>query len=103
MTETAEKLPLFDGMVNPSVLPEDELRLSNQCRLIFNRLKYGPATNVQLQRLTKAMNTAGRISDTRQELKKYGWNLERQDSKHLPPGVNLYSMIDGNGNIVNGL
>ena len=104
MTETKKQnLPLFDGMVNPSVLPEDEIRLSNQCRIIFNRLKCGPATNIELQRAAKSMNTAGRISDTRIELKEHGWDLKRQDSKHLPPGVNLYSMIDGNGNIVNGL
>ena len=102
MTATIKKnLPLFDGMVNPSVLPEDELRLSYQCRLIFNRLKNGPATNVQLQRLTNDMNTAGRISDTRIELKKHGWTVEIiKTKKILAPGVNLYAMIDGDGIIV---
>lgn len=105
MTQTISKehLPLFEGMVNGSVLKEDELRLSGQCRIMFNRLKCGPATNIELQSLAKSMNTAGRISDTRIELKEHGWDIQRQDSRHLSAGVNLYAMIDGNGKIVNGV
>ena len=45
MSGTAtERLPLFDGLVNASVLPEDELRLSKQCRKMYHRLLKGPAT-----------------------------------------------------------
>ena len=97
-----QNLPLFDGMVNPSVLPENELRLSRQCRMIFNRFKCGPATNKELQTLTKSMAISTRVSDVRKELNKYGWTVQKQDSKDLPRGVNRYAMINGNGDIVNG-
>ena len=95
-----EYLPLLDGMVNASVLPEDELRLSKQCLLMYRRLLKGPATNVELAEITKSMNTTARRTDLRNELQKHGWNLKL--TKKLGDGVNVYALVDQDGNIKTG-
>ena len=95
-----EYLPLLDGMVNPSVLPEDELRLSNHCKIIYRRLLKGKATNVELAELTKSMNPTARRTDLRQELQKHGWDLKRIEN--LGGGVNVYALVDQDGNIQTG-
>lgn len=90
--------PLFDpppkveGVVNASVLPKDVLRLSKQCVKMFQHLKKGPATNVELQKLCDSMNPTARRTDIRNELKKHGWDLKLIEK--MPDGVNLYGIID---------
>lgn len=96
--KAAEHLPLFEGMVNPSVLVEDELRLSRQCRIMYKRLLKEPATNVELQKLTGSMNPTARRTDLRQEMQRNGWNLVKIESR--PNGVNLYALIDAEGKII---
>ena len=92
--------PLLDGLVNPSVLPEDELRLSNHCLIMYKRLLQGPATNVVLAEITKSQNSTARRSDLRLELQRHGWDLKR--IKGLGNGVNVYGIINGEGKIVGG-
>jgi len=100
MTETSrERLPLFNGDVNPSVLPEDELRLSKHCRMMFSRLKFGPATNVQLRELCNSFNPTARRTDLRQELQRAGWDLKL--IKRLGNGLNLYGIITPDGRVWN--
>ncbi len=93
-----EYLSLFDGLVNPSVLPEDEIRLSNQCMMMYKRLLSGPATNVELQKLTGSMNPTARRTDLRQEMQRNGWDLKKIEKR--PNGVNLYALINNEGKIV---
>ena len=90
-------LPLFDGLVNGTVLPEDEIRLSRQCRILYRRLKRGPATNTELIEITSTCAPSARRSDLRKELQKYGWGLAR--IKNLGGGVNLYGITDPNGRV----
>jgi len=90
-----ESLPLFDGMLNASVIPEDELRLSGQCMDIYKRLLQGSATNVELIELTGACAPSARRSDVRAEVRKYGWDL-RLVKKH-GRGVNEYALIRPDG------
>jgi len=92
-----EILPLFDGMVNPSVLPEDEIRLSGQNFIVFERLKRGPATNIELHRLAGGLAIHSRISDVRQELQKYGWDIKKV--KKYEGGINEYTIINPKGEI----
>jgi len=87
---TKTRFPLFEGMVNASVLPEDELRLSKQCLAMYRRLLKGPATNVELAEITKSMNPTARRTDLRNELQKHGWNLKL--TKKLGGGVNTYAL-----------
>ena len=91
-----EPMPLFDGLVNPSVLPEDELRLSGQNLAMYKRLLKGPATNVELA--GKSMNTTARRSDVRFEVERFGWTLEKIESRGK--GVNLYALKNADGKIV---
>lgn len=101
MTATVkEKLPLFDGMLNASVLPEDELRLSRHCRLMYERLLKGPTSNVELQKLTGSMNPTARRTDLRQELQKHGRDLVKLESTDLPSGVNRYAIVDADGKVL---
>ncbi len=93
-----EHLPLFEGMVNSSVLVEDELRLSAQCMKMYKRLLTGPATNIELQKLTNSQNPTARRSDLRAELKKHGWNLKKIVTHS--DGVNSYAITNAEGNIV---
>ena len=95
-----ENLPLFDGMVNGSVLPADELRLSLQCKAMYHRLLRGPATNIELQELTSSLAPSARRSDLRAELRKHGCDLIKLDSPDLPPGVNRYAIVDADGKVL---
>lgn len=63
--------------------PEDRDRLAAQCRAILERLKAGPATNVDLDRI--AQRFGARLYD----LKKAGhiWTKKR-----VRPGVWLYTL-----------
>ena len=63
---------MIEGMVNPSVAPEDEILLSGQNLKVYERLLEGPATNVQLQAATGSMAIHSRIADVRGELAKHG-------------------------------
>jgi hypothetical protein len=45
------------------VSPEDVPRLSNQCRQILERLRIGPASNIELAQI--ALKYTSRISDLR--------------------------------------
>jgi hypothetical protein len=85
-------------LVNPSVLPEDELRLSGQNMKIYNRLLKGPASNVELQNITGSMNPTARRTDVRHEVERFGWTMELIESKS--GGVNIYALKNGNGDIV---
>ncbi len=105
MTATMrEKLPtLFDGikgMVNPSVKSEDELRLSRQCRIMYNRLLRGKTTNIELQKLTSSLAPSARRSDLRAELREHGRDLIKMPSQDLPVGVNWYAITDKNGKVL---
>jgi hypothetical protein len=95
-----EKLPLFDSMVNSSVLPSDELRLTRQCKIMYRRLLRGPATNTELQKLTGSMNPTARRTDLRQELQKHGRDLVKLSSLDLPAGVNRYGITDTSGKVI---
>jgi len=90
-------LPLFEGMLNPSVLQEDELRLSRHCRMMFKRLCRGPATNIELTELTHSANPTARRTDLRQEVQKFGWDLKRIEN--LGGGVNRYALITPDGKV----
>jgi len=92
-----ECLPLFEGLVNASVLPEDELRLSEHCRAMFKRLKRGPATNVELQELTNSLNATARRSDIRKELQRVDWDLRLVKKKS--GGVNVYAIVRPDGTL----
>ena len=85
---------LFDkpyvGLVNSSVPTEDELRLSTQCVAMYRRLLRGPATNVELQKLTGSMNPTARRTDIRNELREHGWDLVK--TRNLGGGVNEYEI-----------
>lgn len=91
------ELPLFQGIVNVSVLEEDELRLSNHCRIMFNRLLKGPATNVELREITNSQNPTARRTDLRQEVRKFGWDLKL--IKKLGGGKNMYALITPEGKV----
>lgn len=94
-----EDLPLFEGMLNPSVEPENEFRLSGQNLEVFKKLLKGPATNTELQKLTGSMNQSARISDVRKEVEeRLDWTLEKIRSGKN--GVNTYALIDAEGKIV---
>ena len=95
-----EVLPLFDGLVNPSVLPEDEIRLSGQNKIVFERLKRGPATNIELHQRAGGLAIHSRISDVRQELQKHGWDLQIIDK--WPGGINKYAILNPKGIQQNG-
>ena len=88
-----ESLPLFDGLVNPSVPEVDEERLSAQCLIIFKELLTGAKTNVELVEASHSMNLTARISDVRREVEQAGWNLKR--IKCLGGGVHLYQLQVG--------
>ena len=90
-----EPLPLIDGQLNVSVLSEDQLRLSKQCRIMYRRLCRGPATNVELMDISRSKAPTARRSDVRVEVRKYGWDLRIIDK--LGGGVNLYALITPNG------
>ena len=101
MTEfKRENLPLFKGMLNPSVKSEDELRLNKQCRAMYTRLLRGPATNIELQELTSSLAPSARRSDLRAELREHGRDLVKLPSQDLPAGVNWYAITDKNGRIL---
>ena len=93
-----EDMPLFEGVVNPSVLPVDELRLSKQCWIMLRKLLKGPATNVELRILSKSECPTARRTDIRNELKKHGWNLKK--TKNMGGGVNVYALQRPDGSIV---
>ena len=78
---------MIEGMVNPSVAPEDEVRLSGQNRAVYERLCQGPATNDELESLCGRVNS--RISDVRQELNKFGWTVY---GKRLKGAVWIYRL-----------
>ncbi len=101
MTATIkENLPLFKGMLNPSVKPADEMRLSKQCRIMYTRLLRGPATNLELQELTSSLAPSARRSDLRAELREHGRDLVKLPSRDLPSGVNRYAITDTSGKVV---
>ena len=92
-----EHLPLFDGIVNPSVLDQECSRLSGQCKTIFLRLMKGPATNRELQKLTQSLNLSGRLSDVRAEVQKCHWELVIV--KRSRQGLNTYALKRPDGTI----
>ncbi len=94
-----EKLPLFEPMVNPSVPPDDEMRLSKQCWMMYKRLLRGPATNVELMDLCNTKAPSARRSDVRHELREHGWDLKM--IKRRGQGVNLYAIIGPDGKVWN--
>ncbi len=98
MTNTKEYLPLLDGLVNASVLPEDELRLSKQCLLIYRRLLRGSATNDELMIISRSRNISARMSDLRDELQGKGWDL-RLTQKHKN-GLNNYNLFRADGSMI---
>ncbi len=53
-------------LLNPSVAPEDEHRLSRQCVALLARLRKGPATNVELMVELRILNLTARASECRQ-------------------------------------
>jgi hypothetical protein len=85
----AEALPPTD----PNVDPQDVERLSRQCAAILERLRRGPATNVELVRI--ALNHTARISD----LRKHGHDI--RVTKRNAEGVFWYGLYV-NGELVNG-
>lgn len=89
---------LLDGLVNASVPPEDEMRLSKQCLLIYQRLLKGSATNDELIIISKSRNISARISDVRDELKCKGWDL-RLTQKHKN-GLNTYNIFRADGSMI---
>ena len=93
-----EHLPLFDGCVNPSVLPDDEVRLSGQNFRIFRRLMQGPATNRELMDLSRTMNFSGRLSDVRQRLREHGWDV--RITHRYASGVCVYTAFRADGTAV---
>ncbi len=104
MTATMkEKLPLLDGMkgmLNPSVKSDDEMRLSKQCLLMYQRLLRGRATNLDLQKLSSSLAPSARRSDLRAELREHGRDLVKLPSQDLPPGVNWYAIVDADGKVI---
>ena len=61
-------------LLNPSVAPEDEARLSRQQLRILERLRRGPMTNVEAVMDLRVMNTTARISELRQA----GYRIDAQ-------------------------
>ena len=85
-----------EGLVNPKVPTFDEPRLSGQNLLIYKKLRLGPATNVAFAKLTGSMAVHSRVSDVRQEIQEYGFDLKRIKSDG---GVNTYAIIAPNGTV----
>jgi len=53
-------------LLNASVAAEDEHRLSKQCHALLDRLRKGPATNVELMVELRILNLTARASECRQ-------------------------------------
>jgi len=87
---TCVKYPLFDRprpavqARDPGVLDEDRPRLSEQCLAIADKLRRGPATNLELG--DHAQRFGARLHD----LKRAGFLWKRTP---LGQGVNQYAMI----------
>lgn len=72
--------------VNETVHLAEAPRLSNQCRLILERLKLGNATNRELAELS--LKYTGRISD----LRAAGYDIKVVERNH-ETGLNVYVLV----------
>lgn len=88
------QMKLAEILVNPSVEPEDELRLSRQAMIIYRRLcnkVLPPPSNVELMDLSHSRNFTARLSEVRQALQdKYGVTVKIV--KKAKDGVNFYAI-----------
>lgn len=81
-----ESMPSLPPMrVNVSVSVAETPRLSNQCRLILDRLREGNATNRELSQIS--LKYTGRVSD----LRAAGYVIEVIARSH-ETGLNVYAL-----------
>lgn len=88
-----EAMPLFGigakpappAPIDPNVLATDVPRLTGQCLAILDRLRKGPATNVELAALS--LKYTSRISD----LRAAGHTIK---CKRLPEGLTTYTLVN---------
>jgi hypothetical protein len=98
MTQEAKRnIPLFDIPVN-RVPIDDAIRLSRQCRQMYDLLMRRPSSNVELQEISGSLAASARRSDIRSELRRHGWDLEIIEKR--PGGVNIYAIKDASGNFI---
>lgn len=72
---------------DPNVDPLDKPRLRGQCLLIYNRLRQGPATNVELLKI--APKYTSRISDLRLKA-----GLKIVNHKEPGRGTTVYELVE---------
>lgn len=81
-----ESMPALPPLrVNASVHLAEAPRLSNQCRLILERLRAGNATNRELSQIS--LKYTGRVSD----LRAAGYVIEVIERSH-ETGLNVYAL-----------
>lgn len=95
-TET-QRLPLFDGLVNPSVAPDDEDRISDQAQRVYARLKHGPATNIELHNIALQYNA--RIYEIRRFFTEHAPGWEVHIISKRTDGVNVFAIITPDGKV----
>lgn len=77
--------------LNPSVSVEDEDRLHAQALTILARLKKGPVSNIQMQKISMQYNA--RIWEIRNLLEPKGFTVAIIQKQ--ADGVNIYSIVEG--------
>ena len=73
-------------LLNPSVAPQDEARLSKQCIRLLDRLRQGPMTNMQAVTELRILNLTARVSECRDA----GYRIPAP--KRVDGGLFLYSL-----------
>ena len=85
------QLMLNEILVNPSVEPEDELRLSRQAMRIYKMFRFfGKVSNVMMADVAKQYNA--RIYEIRKALEPFGRTVKLVE-KH-PNGLNFYKIAN---------
>lgn len=81
-------LPILD-LIARSAFPSNPFTPQTQNWKLWERLRQGPTTNVEIVRDLNTLNSTGRISEVRQALSGTGWTV---DTKWVRRGLYEYSV-----------
>jgi hypothetical protein len=85
---------LLPPAIDPHLVAEDRLELGGANRLVFERLRQGPATNIELQKLGAGQRPSARCHDVKRWLEPQGFTVKQ---KRVRRGLHLYWIEDEAG------